>query len=174
MRIGVKTRIEPFYRSAALGNILGRFSRRIPVIEGHEALFEIEYTDLESSEKLLLLPIKPVIVEPHGIEGGMNRWGYEPWLERNYLSMKFTPSVSGYIELRVYFKELEESAEIVDEYGRVQHFRGDIGSDKNIRYYYKAFRVRSMYEVLMVLFTGIVAIFTGIVVIIAILEAVCK
>jgi len=142
----------------------------MPVIEGCEAWFHVEYRDLDSEDEVPLLPAKPVIVEPHGIEGGVDRWGYTPWSHVNHMSMKFYPSVSGYIELRVYFKDLADSDTIIDNYGRSQPFKGDIGPDKDIRYYYRPFRIYSLNEVLMTLFTVIVSIFTVALFVIALLE----
>ncbi|MBA7635322.1 hypothetical protein ES703_42923 [subsurface metagenome] len=168
MKIKVKTSIEPFYKIPILGKVLNRFLHKFPVIEGYEALFHVEYSDLDSKDAIPILSFKPVIVEPHGIEGGFDRWGYEPWFSGNNLTMKFYPSVSGYIELRVYFKDLKDSDTIIDDYGRAQTFKRDIGPDK-VRYYYKPFRVYSLYEVLIVLFTGIVTIFTILLFVITIL-----
>lgn len=160
MKIEVKTSIQPFYRVPILGRILNRLGDKMPVIEGCEAWYDVQYTDLDSQDEIPLLPIKPVIVEPHGIEGGIDRWGYAPWLHGNHMTMKFYPSVSGYIELRVYFKDLADADTIIDSYGRSQPFKGDIGPDKDIRYYYKRFRIYSLNEVLMTFFTAIVTIFT--------------
>ena len=160
MKIQVRTNIEPLYRIPILVKILNHFRHGLPVVEGYEALLNVEYSDLDSKDATPILPIKPVVVEPHGIEGGFDRWAYEPWLDTNQLTMKFYPSTSGYIELRVYFRDLEDSDTVVDDYGRNQTLKEDIGSDKAIRYYFKPFRVYSLYEVLMALFTGTVTIFT--------------
>jgi hypothetical protein len=168
MRVGVKTSIEGFYKVPILGKILGCFRCRLPVIEGYEALLHVEYH--EDSEEIPISSIKPVLVEPHGVEGGIDRWGHEPWMEINCLTMKFHPSVSGYVEWRVYFKDLKDLDTIVDDYSRAQTFKGDIGSDKNIRYYYKVFRVYSLHEVLMLVFTGVVTCFTILLFIIAIIN----
>lgn len=169
MRVEVKTSIEPFYRIPILGKVLNRFRHKMPVIGGYEALLNVKY-DIDSKDAYPILSIKPVIVEPHGIEGGVDRWGYEPWFDQNDVTMKFRPSVSGYIEVRVYFRDLKNSDMIIDDYGRVQPFTGDIGLNKNIRYYYKPFRVYSLYEVLMILFTGVVTIFTILLFIITVLS----
>jgi hypothetical protein len=159
MEIEVKTKIgDTSYRIPFLSKILNLLGAEMPVIEGYKASYTVEIRSLEG--EIPLLAVKPVIVEPHGIEGGINRWGFEPWLEDNAFVMSFYPSVAGYIELRVYFRDLKDSDKIVDDYGRVQPFKGDIGSDKNIRYYYKSFRIYSLNEVLMIFFTGVVTIFT--------------
>jgi len=169
MRIKVKTSIEPFHKIPISAKVLKCFRHGMPVIEGYEAVCNVEYTALDSKDAIPILSIKPVIVEPHGIEGGIHRQAYEPWFSANHLSMKFYPSISGYVELRVYFKDLKDSDEIVDDYGRAQPFKGDIGPNKDIRYYYKPFRVHSSYEVLMVACTGIVAIFTILLLVITVL-----
>jgi|GEM_PF-6616902 len=171
MNIKVKTSVEPsHYKVPILGKILNRLRLKMPVIEGCEALYNVEYRDLDSKDTIPILSIKPVIVEPHGIEGGFDRWGYVPWFDGNDLTMKFYPSVSGYIELRVYFKDLKDADTITDDYDRAQTFKGDIGPDKAIRYYYKPFRVFSLDEVLMILFTGIVAVFTVLLFIITVFD----
>lgn len=169
MEIEVKTSIEPFYRNPILRKIPICFIKKMPVIEGYESLLYVEYRDSEAEKDVPFLSIKPVIVEPHGIERGVDRWGLKPWLQQNNLSMKFSPSVSGYIELRVYFKDLKDSDEIIDDYGRSQPFKGDIGNDKAIRYYFKPYKIYSLYEVLMIFFTGTVTIFTLLMLIITIL-----
>lgn len=169
MKIEVKTSIEPFYRVRILGKILNRLAHRMPVIEGYEALFNVEYRDQDSKDTIPILPIKPVIVEPHGLEGGVDRWGYAPWFHGNNLTMKFYPSVSGYIELRVYFRDLEDSDTIIDDYGRAQSFREDIGLDEDVRYYYKPFRIYSLNDILMTVFTAMVTILTVIVAVFTIL-----
>ena len=169
MKIQVRTNIEPSYKIPIPGKILNHFRHKLPVIEGYEALLNVEYSDLDSKDATPILPIKPVVVEPHGIEGGFDRWAYEPWFDTNQLIMKFHPSISGYIELRVYFRDLKDSDKVIDDYGRNQTFKGDIGSDKAIRYYYKPFRVYSLYEVLIAFFTGIVTIFTILLFVITIL-----
>lgn len=169
MKINVKTRIKSFYNIPVIGKILIGLRRKMPVVEGYEALLHVEYTE-EDSKELPILSIKPVLVEPRGVGDSINRWGYEPWMTVNDLSLKFYPSVSGYVEWRIYFKDLKDSDEIIDDYGRVQPLRGNIGSDKDIRYYYKAFRVYSLHEVLMIVFAGAVTIFTVLLFIITIIS----
>lgn len=159
MEIEVKSSVEPFFGTRVLGSILNRFRHRMPLVSGRRALLHIEYRESDSKE-MPLLAFKPVIVEPHGIEGGVDRWGYEPWFDGNALTMKFYPSVSGYIELRVYFRDLNDSDTILDDYDRRQPFKGDIGADKAVRYYYKPFRVYSLHDALDIIFTGIVTMFT--------------
>ena len=165
MKIKVETNIKgffsrSFYKIPILGKILSSFFwRKIPAIEGYEALFNIRYIDVDS-KKYPILFIKPVIWAPHGIEGEIKRWAYKPWFPVNNLTMKFYPPISGYIELRVYFKDLKNSDEIIDDFERCQSFKEDIGTDKNISYYYKVFRIYSLSEVLMIVLTGVVTFFT--------------
>jgi hypothetical protein len=162
MKIKVETQIEPLYEIPVIGKLIKRYRHKLPVIEGYPAAFYIEYKDLDSDieDQKLLLHIRPVFMESHHVAGSIDRWGYEPWDQMNFLWMKFYPTVSGYMEMRVYFKDLTESDAIIDEYDRAQTFREDIGPDKNVRYYYKAYKIYSLAEVLMIVFTGIVTLFT--------------
>jgi hypothetical protein len=166
MKIRVHTRVHGFHKISIVSTILGWFHVEKPVIEGYEALFHVAYgaygdEDSEQVSQLpILLPIKPVVVERQAVASGIQHWGWAPWMEQNYLVTRFYPSASGHMEARVYFKDLNDSDTIIDEHGRSQTSRGDIGSDKDIRYYRKPFRVWSLSEFLMLVFTGVVAVFT--------------
>lgn len=159
MKLEVKSGIRPYHRTPFVGGILYRFRHWLPVMAGREAWCEIEYRDAEEDE-YPLLPIKPVFVEPHGIEGGIERWQHRDWWQVNHLSMKYFPSVSGYVELRVHFKGLRDSDTITDDYGRSQAFKGDVGTDKDVRYYYKPFLIYSLYDITNIAFTSVVTVFT--------------
>jgi hypothetical protein len=154
MQLEVKSRIRPFHRALLLKGIPHRFAHWGLVSEGREALVEIEYRDVDTDE-YPLLSFKPVFVEAHGVEGGVDRWQYEDWWQGNQLVLKYFPSVSGYAELRVYFKDLTDTDTITDEYGRAHVFKGKVGADNDIRYYYKPFLVHSTYEVISIVSAGL-------------------
>jgi hypothetical protein len=171
MNLEVKSRIRPYHRALLQRGISCRFRRWGPVSVGREAWFEIEYRDVEKDE-YPLLSIKPVVVEPHGVEGGVDRWQYLDWWHANMLSMKYFPSMSGYAELRLYFKDLTDSDTITDDYGRSQTFKGNVGTDEDVRYYYKPFLVYSTYDVISIVFAGLTILFTCVVCILTFVLAV--
>lgn len=159
MKIQVKTRIEPLYKIPIIDKILSPFRHVLPVIEGYEALFDIKYKDEDSGEAPVL-SIKPVFRERQALASGTQALDYGEWIQANAETFKFRPSLSGYVEWEVYFKDLKDTDSIIDDYGVIQKFTRDIGADKNIRHYRRPFRVYSLSEVTMLLFTGVVTVFT--------------
>jgi hypothetical protein len=171
MQLEVKSRVKPYHRTQFLSGILRRFRDWGLVTAGGEAWYEIEYRDVEKDE-YPLLSIKPVVVESHGVEGGVDRWQYTDWWEVNTLTMKYFPSVSGYAELRLYFKDLTDSDTITDDYGRSQTFKGDVGTDKDVRYYYKPLLVYSTHDVVSIVLAGVTVFLTCVICILTFVLAV--
>ena len=68
MKIKVKTSIEPFYKIPILGKVLNRFLHKFPVIEGYEALFHVEYSDLDfSNGKAYILAEDGILTVRNGV-----------------------------------------------------------------------------------------------------------
>ena len=156
MKVQVKTTVEPLY-----GKMPNGLRRWLPVLEGHKTRLIGQYDVPKTGDEEPAVSMKPFVAFPYAAQFHRISYASQDWAESvPEVRMLFYPAGSGYCEVRVYVKGLEDADAILDELGRVQEQRGEVDGEQHIRYYCKAIRVYSLYEVATVLLAGSVTVLT--------------
>lgn len=155
MKIQVKSTIEPLY-----GKIPRRFRQWIPVIDGYATRVTARYEVLEPKDGEPALSMKLYVAHAYGTEFEGARYTTHRWEEDDTVSLLVNPIGSGYSEVRVYLKGLDESDELLTDQGTTQEFMGRDDSERKYRYYCRPFRAYSLLELVTVFLAGSVLIFT--------------
>ena len=167
MRIQVQTTLTPLY-----GKVPSKLRRSLPVIDGCQTRLIAKYEILEPTGDEPALSIKTRVLQPYAWAFQETRFQSTGWTDADAVSMRFYPRGAGYSELRVYFRGLGESDEIVNEVGQTQQFWGYPDNGEKLPYCLTVFRIYSLYEITTAILAGSVLFVTVLLCILTVVLAV--